>query len=155
MQIDSPCQQLSPTQKRCLRLWHEGLSGPRIAQRLEVSKSTVETHLAAARRVLAVSSSAQAAEMLHRFESEAPQNVSTYPARVDPEAPAPSPSTPPASSTPWRVPLPFRLKGEATNDLSVRQRLALVFLIALGLALGIGSMASALRFLNDLVLRRP
>jgi DNA-binding CsgD family transcriptional regulator len=139
-------------QKTCLRLYYNRKTGGDIAQALGISKSTVESHLAQARRTLGVTRSIEAAELLHAFEAETdPCDLPTHPAPL-PMAIAPAPPPIPPDAQPWwRAAIPVR-SGNAGNGLTISQRLGWIFGVAVAVALAVGALANALRFINELTI---
>jgi DNA-binding CsgD family transcriptional regulator len=137
-------------QVTCLRLKYDRKSGGQIAVALGISKGTVNSHLAQARRVLGVATSVEAAALLPAWEAQtAPCELPTQPARV-PSADLPEPVMPSPSSVPtWHFPLPFRPQGATANDLTLRQRLFWIGALPIALATSFGLLVIALRIISD------
>ena len=160
-----PFEQLTERQKICLRLVFQHKSSKEIARELGISKDTVDQRLDRARKLLGAATRVEAAQAFASFESE-------YHRVVYDTAPiAPSSTSPPATSlsdteerqfprTPllreegeahtssstgrgW-LGLPFQRRGEERIELSVRQRLLWIALIAVGIPLLLGSLISGL-----------
>lgn len=79
-------ERLTTRQRECLRLFERRMSAKEIADALGISPHVVNEHLAAARRVLGVGRSAEAARLLREHE-ETPYPLGGYPSGVAPMAP--------------------------------------------------------------------
>jgi DNA-binding CsgD family transcriptional regulator len=145
----APFERLSPRMRDCLRLVYDRKTTKQIAVLLGLSQGTVDGYVAEAVRLLGARNRVDAAERLHGHENTpcnpAPQSPRVAP--IDEIGGRPEGS----SETPRRLPLPIRLQGATDNDLTVLQRIAWIFIIAFGLAIGFGAVASGLHVVSDLV----
>ena len=139
--------------RECLRLAYNRKTNKQIAIQLGLEEGTVKGYMAEAIRILGARGKVDAAEALHAHEAFDPTGVEAPSGGVD-QPPATEPATLLPSSPPSpRFALPFRQSGDTTNELSVRHRLAWIVAIAIGIALGLGAVASAVRLVSDLATR--
>lgn len=81
-------ERLTQRQRECLGLVDQRLSAKEIAERLNISPGVVNEHLSAARRLLGVGRSSEAARLLREHEQairapqQAPHSMGVYPIRV-------------------------------------------------------------------------
>lgn len=149
----APFERLSPRMRDCLRLVYDRKTTKQIAAVLGLSQGTVDGYVAEAVRLLGARNRVDAAERLHAHENP----PISSPCIPDPQSPRVAPRNenggwPEGSSeAPRRLPLPIRLQGATDNDLTVLQRIAWIFIIAFGLAIGFGAVASGLHVVSDLV----
>ena len=143
---------LSKRQKECLRLVYRRRTSKEIAIDLGIEKSTVDGYLAEAVRQLGARDRRQAAEWLFDHEGSAPSEIGGDPARVaDLPIDLPSPDRQrEAGPTPFN-PLPFRRKGQAGNDLSVGQRILMILVLAVGMALAFQLVANGVALIDGAV----
>jgi DNA-binding CsgD family transcriptional regulator len=175
--MDGRVQRLTERQKQCLRLVSQGLEVKKIARALDIGPTAVVERLRAARRLLDVESSRDAARLL--AEHEAPE---TYTRHVDMPRPLADVSytmpTRPTSEASgelggplrleevsaafvaldpqlatgprgWRP--PWRREGERSNDLTAMERLrtsgGLTIVIAVGAAIILIAVVQLMGFL--------
>jgi DNA-binding CsgD family transcriptional regulator len=158
---------LSEGQKDCLKLVHDGYEAKEIARKLLISPHAVVERLRAARRVLGVQTSREAARMFMLQESPHIYNrFVDNPVGIDPAAkPLPFPLDSPAQQEsaahapqgldlrdaqmqfvahygerPRPFPLPFPTSGRPRNDLSLLQTFGSI--LALAVALGLAGVAA-------------
>ena len=144
---------LSRRQKECLRLVYGRRTSKEIARDLGIEKSTVDGYLAEAVRQLGARDRRDAAELLATYEAMPPDEIGGDPARVA-DRPA-DPSQPDqqrdeAADTP-SFPLPFRRKGQAGNDLTPGQRILMILVLAVGMALAFQLLANGVALINGAV----
>ncbi|HVF92934.1 MAG TPA: LuxR C-terminal-related transcriptional regulator [Sphingomonas sp.] len=168
---------LTKRHRECLQGVRQLKGSKEIADELGIEKSTVDSYLTEAVRVIGARNRRDAALQLERHEQELASvaNTTTYPdpdkvggdsARlVPPAGPLPIPGSPdelvvgqsggsaerPATVASTGFRLPFRRKGQAGNDLSVGDRLIWIQVITLGLAIGFGMLMTGLQILTGLV----
>ena len=156
---------LTRRHRECLRGVRELKGSKEIADDLGIEKSTVDSYLTEAVRILGARNRRDAALLLADHEAEtAPDKMGADSARLVPPAlPLPSEASPderlvglpdtaierPSRFTSLR--LPYRRKGQADNDLSVGDRLIWIQVIAVGTAVGFGMLATGLQVLTELV----
>jgi DNA-binding CsgD family transcriptional regulator len=173
-------QRLTDRQKQCLRLVSHGLEVKEIARELGIGPAAVVERLRAARRMLDVESSRDAARLLAEHE-----HPKTYTRHVDTPQPvadlsytmpqSPASEDVAGSDEPLRLqevsgafvvldprraagsrgwPWPWRSKGERSNDLTLSERLqasgALTIAIALGAAIILIAVMQLMDFLIHL-----
>ena len=158
---------LTDRQRDCLRLLGQGYRIKEIAIRLGNSPETVKQHLAAARKVLQVSTSIEAARSFIAFEQTATGNISNDsivpegcdqteleappPKWVNPsshlaeEADSPSSTVPSRGWRRWLGPFGWLIPAYrgATNDLSAVQRVIILVILPLAIMLvSVGALSS-------------
>lgn len=77
-------EDLSERQSECLRLLGRGLNAKQIAGELDLSYETVNAHLKAARRILGVGRSLDAARLLLEAKRDGGESVGTHPMVIAP-----------------------------------------------------------------------
>lgn len=169
---------LTKRHRECLRGVRRLQGSKEIADGLGIEKSTVDSYLTEAVKVLGARNRRDAALQLEEYERDfavvgAIRPVAASPDKmggdsvrlVDAPAPLPSADLPgewvagrsggeaerpnQAGSTGFR--LPFRRKGQAGNDLSVGDRLIWIQVITVGIAIGFGMLMTGLQILTGLV----
>ena len=142
---------LSKRQKECLRLVYRRRTSKEIARDLGIEKSTVDGYLAEAVRHPGARDRRHAAELL-AVEEDSPSIVGGDPARVAEIPPAPPPAEPQLrDASPALSPLPFRRRGEAGNDLTPTQRILMILVLSVGLALAFQLVANGVALFNGVV----
>lgn len=149
---------LTPRERQCLRLVAEFKTSKEIERELGIAKSTVDGYLAEAVRKLGARDRRRAALLLAAHEGAGrgeprPQAESGGdPARVASAAAAAA--IPAAQGGPgdWRAVLPLRRRDARHNTLPPQQRLLWIVLLALGMMIGFGMLATGLAALTDVVL---
>jgi DNA-binding CsgD family transcriptional regulator len=145
--------ELTPRERQCLRLVAQFKTSKEIERELGIAKSTVDGYLADAVRKLGARDRRQAALLLAEHEGKPTQAESGGdPARVvvmAAEAPIPAAQ---GGSGDWRAVLPLRRKDARHNPLSPLRRLLWIVLLALGMMIGFGMLATGLAALTDVVL---
>ncbi|WP_375421746.1 helix-turn-helix transcriptional regulator [uncultured Sphingomonas sp.] len=167
---------LTKRHRECLRGVRELKGSKEIAEELGIEKSTVDSYLTEAVKVLGARNRRDAALQLDQHEREVmgpvsalvatPDKIGGDSARLAAAAdPLPVMATPgewvagrsaggaeePGQAHPARFRLPFRRKGQAGNDLSVGDRLIWIQVITLGLAIGFGMLMTGLQILTGIV----
>lgn len=167
---DTRFDRLTKRHRECLAGVRQLQGSKEIAGALGIEKSTVDSYLTEAVKVLGARNRRDAALMLDAHEraspadNRAPDKVGADSARLVPlPETAPSDASPderfvgqpaipderPGRFTRWR--LPYRRKGQADNDLSIGDRLIWIQVIAVGSAIGFGMLASGLQVVTELV----
>lgn len=144
--------ELAPRERQCLRLVFEFKTSKEIERELGIAKSTVDGYLAEAVRKLHARDRRHAAVLFAAHEAGRPQAESgADPARVV-AAPIDAPVSA-AQGWPddWRSVLPLRRKDARHNPLPPQQRLLWILLLALGMMVGFGMLATGLAALTDVV----
>lgn len=180
--MESPrFDRLTKRHRECLRGVRELKGSKEIAEELGIEKSTVDSYLTEAVKVLGARNRRDAALQLDRHEreavaaidgsaptvavSDAPDKIGGDSARlVDAADPLPVMATPGewfagrSAGAPElgkapvaRFRLPYRRKGQAGNDLSVGDRLIWIQVITLGLAIGFGMLMTGLQILTGIM----
>lgn len=149
---------LTPRERQCLRLVAGFKTSKEIERELGIAKSTVDGYLAEAVRKLGARDRRHAALLLAAHES-AGQGEATPQAESGGDAARVAPAVavaprPVSQDEPhdWRSVLPLRRKDARHNPLSPQQRLLWVVLLALGMMIGFGMLATGLAALTDVVL---
>ena len=110
-----PIDALSDKEKETLRLLLRGYDSKSIARHFDLSVHTVNERLRNARQKMAVSSSREAARLLHECEGEAatdtPENLGDTDLGGAPTAASVLPDPMPPSGRGWRMPLPMLIGG--------------------------------------------
>lgn len=143
---------LSKRQKECLGLVYHRHTSKEIARELGIEKSTVDGYLAEAVRQLGARDRRQAAEWLEAEGASDPSIIGGDTARVaetPQEPPAAEPQRPVSQASP--IPLPFRRSGRAGNDLTPGQRILMIFVLAVGMALAFQLIANGMALINGAV----
>ena len=140
---------LSPRHEDCLRLVYQRHTTKEIAAKLGIAPGTVSTYCSEAVALLGARDRRHAAEILHGMET-APCNLGPQSEGV-----VEPPVTPPPAAPPGR---PAHLLGplspdnrDADNDSGIFARLAWILALAIGLAIGFGSIVSSTRAISDVV----
>ena len=162
---------LTKRHRECLRGVRELKGSKEIAEELGIEKSTVDSYLTEAVKVLGARNRRDAALQLESYERQSgtpatPDKIGGDSARLaDVADPLPvmavpgewvagrsagSAPEPDRASFAW-FRLPYRRKGQAGNDLSVGGRLIWIQVITLGLAIGFGMLMTGLQILTGLV----
>ena len=167
---------LTKRHRECLRGVRELKGSKEIAEELGIEKSTVDSYLTEAVKVLGARYRRDAALQLDRHEREAeaaepalsatPDKMGGDSARLAGAAdPLPVMAMPgewvagqsagsakePGQAPSARFRLPYRRKGQAGNDLSVGDRLIWIQVITLGLAIGFGMLMTGLQILTGII----
>ena len=147
---DSSFERLSPRMRECLRLVYHRRTTKEIAAVLGgLSPGTVDGYVAEAVRLLGARNRVDAAERLQAWEAATPSDL--YPQSSGVSAVRLDQPDASDSGAGRRLPLPIRLQGATGNDLSILQRLGWILVLAIGIAVGIGGVANALRLASDVV----
>ena len=139
----------------CLRLVYERKNTKKIAQLLvgpggkPLTPGTVDNYIAQAVHLLGATDRYEAADLLHASETTTTSYLEVQPSGVAPSHIDQPPEL--SARSPWWRTLPIRLNGATSNDLSIRQRLIGILLIAFGIAVGLGSIASTLHVASEFV----
>lgn len=151
-------ESLSRRQRECLRGVSQLKASGEIATELNISTSTVNSYVAEAVQLLGARNRREAAMALSRYESGAPEKHGGEEIRVvptpPPEPPVATPEVATTASNPasgWTLPLPFRRRGQADNDLSVASRLLWIPAITVGVAIGFGMLMNGLQIAAALI----
>ncbi len=161
---------LTKRHRECLQGVRQLKGSKEIADELGIEKSTVDSYLTEAVKVIGARNRRDAALQLERHElgvaTGAPDKIGAHSARLS-SAPDPLPFVAPPDelvvgqsggiadepagvrSSGFR--LPYRRKGQAGNDLSIGDRLIWIQVIALGLAIGFGMLMTGLQILTGLL----
>ena len=157
---------LTRRHRECLHGVRQLMGSKEIADQLGIEKSTVDSYLTEAVKIIGARNRRDAALLLAEHESGAPHKVGPDSARLSAVAAiVPSMATPdelfvgqPADrgERPERqrfpgLRLPYRRKGQTDNDLSIGDRLIWIQVIAVGTAVGFGMLATGLQVLTDVV----
>lgn len=167
---------LTKRHRECLRGVRELKGSKEIAEELGIEKSTVDSYLTEAVKVLGARNRRDAALQLDRYERDAetpmssrvddPDKIGGHSARLAaPADPLPVTAMPgeqvagrsagdaeePGTARFARLRLPYRRKGRAGNDLSVGDRLIWIQVITLGLAIGFGMLMTGLQILTGIM----
>jgi DNA-binding CsgD family transcriptional regulator len=169
---------LTKRHRECLRGVRELKGSKEIAEELGIEKSTVDSYLTEAVKVLGARNRRDAALQLDAHERDSAASFATAAASTTPDKiggdsprlagaadPLPVMATPgewvagrsagggeePGQAHPARLRLPFRRKGQAGNDLSVGDRLIWIQVITFGLAIGFGMLMTGLQILTGIV----
>jgi DNA-binding CsgD family transcriptional regulator len=142
----NPVESLSETQKESLRLVYRGYNAKEIARMHGVHPATVHQRLTAARRMLGVGRSMEAARMLADVEGSPVYEGVIY----DEIDVAQTPSDRPVS---WlsRLPWPLPTRRRPTNDLTLLQLLASILGLASAFMLAAALYFLAIRLLDTIV----
>jgi len=134
---------LTEQQRIYLRLVQNGLTSKEIAKQLGGSHHTVNVQIAAASRVLGARSRTEAAAMLAQAESsyEPSYEPDTIAHQIDRAARTPSVANDPSIG---RFALPVPTTGRPTNDLTSRQRVLWILVLAAVVALIVGGLVSGI-----------
>lgn len=150
--LDSRIERLSPRMRQCLARVYARRTTKEIAGDLGLSPGTVDGYIAEAVRLLGARNRVDAAERLHAAEADvgndAPCNLDPRSAGVSVAPPA-APVGEDSATAGRRLPLPIRTQGVPGNDLSIVQRIGWILVLAIGIAVGIGGVANALRLVSD------
>ncbi|WP_267434738.1 helix-turn-helix transcriptional regulator [Sphingomonas sp. GM_Shp_1] len=166
---------LTRRHRQCLRGVKALMGSKEIAAELGLGKSTVDSYLAEAVRLLGARNRREAALALAEFEAQDSGQDTENPAKTDPSKiipdstglssepnPVPRPTAPDGSTVGGavqdghvhaspRLPLPFRRRGQLRNDMTVAERLLWVPMIAIALAVGFGMLATGLDVLTRVI----
>jgi DNA-binding CsgD family transcriptional regulator len=144
---------LTPRHRACLRLVFDRKRTKEIATILGISTGTVSSYCAEAIRVLGARDRIDAAEMLAKYEGAATPTILGEPFEwVDPEPDRkPSPGEEADSAIPRSLPLRQGVRG---NDLGIIGRMCWVFILALAVAVGFGTLATGVRATSDIIAGR-
>lgn len=165
---------LTKRHRECLQGVRQLKGSKEIADELGIEKSTVDSYLTEAVKVIGARNRRDAALQLERHDQEVaaradpatPDKMGAHSARLVPPAdPLPSVFSPdefvvgqsggnarqPGEARFAGFRLPYRRKGQTGNDLSVGDRLIWIQVIALGLAIGFGMLMTGLQILTGLV----
>jgi DNA-binding CsgD family transcriptional regulator len=160
---------LTKRHRECLQGVRQLKGSKEIADALGIEKSTVDSYLTEAVKVIGARNRRDAALLLERHERElspTPDKMGAHSVRLVPSAdPLPSIASPdefvvgqsggdvrrPGEARFAGFRLPYRRKGQTGNDLSVGDRLIWIQVIALGLAIGFGMLMTGLQILTGLV----
>jgi DNA-binding CsgD family transcriptional regulator len=151
---------LSPRERDCLRLVAQGLTSKMIAARLapagddpaaRLSTHTVDGYIKTAVGKLGAADRRDAARLLAAHEGTDPRWLGGGSSGVAPPAVQAPPATPATGPEQTRFSWPVRRRGELNNDLSISTRLMWILVLAIGLAVGFGSLASGLVVVADLI----
>ncbi|MGR6329235.1 helix-turn-helix domain-containing protein [Sphingomonas sp. XXL09] len=147
-----PDVRLSPRQAECLRLVYQRRTTKEIAVILGLAPGTVSTYCSEAVALLGARDRRHAAEILHALET-APSNQGPQSEGVADEAVIPPTIVPPGKPAHPLGPLSPQNR-DADNDTGVFARLAWILVLAIGLAVGFGSIVSSTRAISDVVRER-
>lgn len=145
---------LSPRQRECLRLVYQRRNTKEIAASLGLAPGTVASYITEAIALLGARDRRHAAEILHGSENTPqfsdPSGMGPPSARVDTD-PDVAPPIPHAvrPAHPWGPLSPAN--RDVDNDATLVVRLAWILALAIGLAVGFGSIVAAARALSDVV----
>ena len=167
---------LTKRHRECLRGVRELKGSKEIAEELGIEKSTVDSYLTEAVKVLGARNRRDAALQLDRHErdvdapssprADAPDKIGGHSARLAAATdPLPVTALPgeqvagrsagdaeePGKGRFARFRLPYRRKGQAGNELSVGDRLIWIQVITLGLAIGFGMLMTGLQILTGIM----
>lgn len=142
---DFPLNRLHERQKEVLRLVYQNFEAKQIAQKLRISPHTVNDHMRAARRILGVNRTMDAARLLVHHEH--PNRLGTEPIRIDtePQTADPTEATPPDETVAVRK-IRYRL-GFLT-------RLAIIVALAFGAAAATGALIEVSDVITRLIQTR-
>lgn len=167
---------LTKRHRECLRGVRELKGSKEIAEELGIEKSTVDSYLTEAVKVLGARNRRDAALQLDRYErdlkapspsrADAPDKIGGHSARLAAAADrlpvmampgeqvagrsAGDAEEPGKARSAW-FRLPYRRKGQAGNELSVGDRLIWIQVITLGLAIGFGMLMTGLQILTGIM----
>jgi DNA-binding CsgD family transcriptional regulator len=142
--------QLTPRQRECLRLVFQRRTTKEIAAELSLSPNTVSSYCTEAIALLGATDRRHAAELLNAAEKGDPLEQWSPSARVDATHDATPPVPPPGQPAHPLGPL-APSNRDADNDASITARLAWILILAIGLAVGFGSIVSSTRAISDVV----
>ena len=159
---DPRIERLSPRMRQCLGLVYARRTTKQIAGDLGLSPGTVDGYIAEAVRLLGARNRVEAAEMLHASDAAAgepavgpePDPCIIHPRSSGVALAPPAPPVGGSGSAGTRWPLPIRTQGATGNDLSIVQRIGWILFLAIGIAVGIGGIANALRLASDVARQR-
>lgn len=141
-------EQLSPRHRDCLRLAFRRLTSKEIARELGIAPGTVASYCTEAIAILGADDRRHAAQLLHDHETH--QREGPLSEGIEP-SPAPIP-LPAATGRQAHLLGPLApANRDADNDASITSRLAWIFLLAIGLAIGFGAVVSAVHTLGVIV----
>lgn len=140
---------LSPRQAECLRLvWERQATSKEIAAELGISSRTVDSYIAEAVELLGARDRREAAAIAY---GNSPRiDYGGHSSRVVEDPSTPATSIPPGRPAHPLGPLSPQNR-DADNDSGVFARLAWILLLAIGLAVGFGSIVSSTRAISDVV----
>lgn len=168
--MDPRFDRLSKRQRESLRGVSALKGSKEIAQELGIEKSTVDGYIAEAVRSIGARNRRDAARQFEIYEAKRsvfadPDKIGGDSARlaiIDPSLPVPV--VPDEQSSRQRQPsettveprnagsrLPFRQKGHVGNPLTAGERLIWIQVIAVGLAIGFGMLATGLQVLTGVI----
>ena len=150
--MTASASRLSPRHRECLRLAYHRRTTKEIARELGIAPGTVATYCSEAVAILNADDRRHAAELFHHWE-EPPSEVGGHFAGVEVEA---DPEQVSSSAT-----RPAHLLGplapanrDVDNDASISTRIAWIVALAIGLAIGFGSIVSAVHTISGVVRER-
>jgi DNA-binding CsgD family transcriptional regulator len=143
-EMTDPIENLTEGQKDCLRLYYRRFDAKEIGRRLQIAPSTVHQRLTAARKLLGVARSMEAARALAEYEG-APLYEDVLYDEIDVADVTPSALVQPVS----RLPLPFPTRWRRTNDLSKTERLAMIVMLACSFMIAMTAYIFAIRALSS------
>ncbi len=162
--MPDPLPDLSPRQRQCLLLVAQGMEAKEIGRALGISDMTVKNHLSAARAVLGVARSIDAARLVIAADPAGIWGTSTPPGIADRsyfDVQTPGRSDPaaepagladggaiPPPAYPALIPLPFPTRRGQRNDLGIAARLAIVVILTVLLIAAVGFFVEASRGLR-------
>jgi DNA-binding CsgD family transcriptional regulator len=166
---------LTRRHRECLRGVKALKGAKEIATELGLGKSTVDSYLAEAVRLLGARNRREAALALAEYEAEANGQVNVIieedsPHKIIPDSsglffepnPVPVPISPDGSTVGGavqdghvhassRLPLPIRRRGQLRNDMTMAERLLWVPTIAIAFAIGFGMLATGLDVMTRVI----
>lgn len=143
---------LSRRHRECLRLVYDRQVSKEIAVALGIEKSTVDTYITEAIRILDARDRRHAAQLLAEHEAGSPPDkIWSQPAGVEPAVAAMATVSAPGSANDWRSWLPYRRRGATHNTLGIPARLLWIVLLAIMMLIAFGMLVDGLAVLGTIV----
>ncbi|RXD05547.1 hypothetical protein EQZ23_10840 [Sphingomonas sp. UV9] len=142
-------EKLTPRQRACLKLvWEKQATSKEIAAELGISKTTVDGYISEAVEQLGARDRRDAARMAFGGSPRAESGGDLT--GVESTTPPERPSDPAGRAAHFLGPL-APANRDADNDASITARLAWILILAIGLAVGFGSIVTAVHTISDIV----